>query len=322
MGKGFSFLEGAKVLKPKTFEEWLAINRRSIGGSKIATILGLNMQWHTPYQLWREMKGLEQPQPTNFAMKLGTFLEDGLCKLWQEETGIEIIKVSAGNIVYVHPDYDFIAGTPDRRIWLPGETNQKGILEAKTTMMRISKDDFPMSWYCQLQMYMGLTGYKKGYVVWLELPRRLMDWQEFDFDQEFFDHMVDQGVSWYNKFILGEDTPALVNSLDVLMAYRSEEAGLQLEADEELELLYSSLVELKADAKAIDTNIEQYEEKVKLRMLDAEYVTSVSGKLFTFKKQKDGISFDTKRLIAEQPDIVRDYGKAKIGARVFRIVNQ
>lgn len=318
----YSNLDGAKVLRPKTFDDWKAINKKSIGGSKIATILGLNMQWHTPYQLWREMKGLEPEQLPNFAMKIGTFLEDGVCKLWQEETGIEIIKASAGNVVYVHPEHDFIAGTPDRRIWLPGEPNKKGILEAKTTMMRISKDDFPMSWYCQLQMYMGLTGYKKGYVVWLELPRRLMDWQEFDFDQAFYEHMVQQGVNWYTNHILLDQVPELVNSTDVTIVYPGEEPGLLIEADEELQLLYSSLVHLKSEYKTLEKNIEEYEENVKMKMLDAEAIVSEGTRLFTWKKQKDGFKIDDKRLLAEMPEIAAQYGKERIGTRVFRIVNQ
>lgn len=87
-----------------THDEWLLDRRKGIGGSDVATILGLN-KWKSPYQLWLEKTGqigLEhtESEPAYW----GNVLEEVVAKEFQERTGK---KVRRRNQVFEHPLHPF-----------------------------------------------------------------------------------------------------------------------------------------------------------------------------------------------------------------------
>ena len=132
------------IIRPKDRNEWLEHRKSGIGSSEVATILGLN-PWETPYQLWRRKVGLDEPKTETFAMKAGHYLEDAVAQFWHDDTGREIIKSSAGDWLIRNNERPYLQVSPDRTYWLAGEkknASNKGVLECKTTQMKISADDF------------------------------------------------------------------------------------------------------------------------------------------------------------------------------------
>ena len=162
------------IIRPADRNEWLQHREQGIGSSEVATILGLN-PWETPYQLWRRKKGLDKGKSETFAMKAGHYLEDAVSMFWHDETGRDIIKRSAGDWLMVNTEKPFMRVSPDRTYWLSGMPHNnanKGILECKTTQMRIDPDDLPKHWFCQVQYQLGVAEYvsrlaKSGQRVWL-----------------------------------------------------------------------------------------------------------------------------------------------------------
>ena len=133
------------IIRPKSREEWLEHRKNGIGSSEVATIVGLN-PWETPYQLWRRKLGLDPAKDETFAMKAGHYLEDAVAMFWHDETGREIIKRSAGDWIIANKERPYLQVSPDRTYWLTGmakNNTNKGILECKTTQMKIDGDDLP-----------------------------------------------------------------------------------------------------------------------------------------------------------------------------------
>ena len=99
--------------------------RKYIGGSDIATVLGMS-RWNTPLKLWLEKIGEAEPTDlsTNEAVQLGTELEDFVAKKFAKATGKQVRKQSK---MYVHKDYPFMVAHVDRLI-----TRTNELLECKT----------------------------------------------------------------------------------------------------------------------------------------------------------------------------------------------
>ena len=55
-------------------QQWLAIRRKHITATDSSVILGMN-PWKSPYILWREKLGLDEPPPPNEAMIRGSEME-------------------------------------------------------------------------------------------------------------------------------------------------------------------------------------------------------------------------------------------------------
>lgn len=86
-----------------TRTEWLMDRQKGIGGSDVATILGLN-KWKAPYQLWLEKTGqIEIEESDSEPAYWGNVLEEVVAKEFTERTGKKFedgIKFS--NIPYIH----------------------------------------------------------------------------------------------------------------------------------------------------------------------------------------------------------------------------
>ena len=123
-----------------------------------------------PYQLWRRKLGLDPAKDETFAMKAGHYLEDAVAMFWHDETGREIIKRSAGDWIIANKERPYLQVSPDRTYWLSGMTknnSNKGILECKTTQMKIDEDDLPKHWFCQVQYQLGVAELEQGSLAWL-----------------------------------------------------------------------------------------------------------------------------------------------------------
>lgn len=102
---------------------------RKIGGSDVATILGLN-PYKTPEELRLELLGRLAPQPSNEAMEGGEVMEDGIRQLYQRRTGRT---VNRSHQTLVHPKYDWLTAHIDGRV-----VGEKRGLECKNIHWRMA----------------------------------------------------------------------------------------------------------------------------------------------------------------------------------------
>ena len=306
------------IIRPKDRTEWLKYRESGIGSSEVATIVGLN-PWETPYQLWRRKVGLDAPKQENFAMKAGHYLEDAVSLFWQDETGQQVIKSSAGDWLIRDDERPYLQVSPDRTYWLadmPHSNENKGILECKTTQMTIDEDDIPKHWFCQVQYQLGVAGYQYGSLAWLTQGREF-GYKDLAFVPDFFAWLVEEVDKFWLDNIQGKQEPTAANVQDILLKYNRHTDGKIVEVNDEIFAAYQDLKAVKDELSAIEEKKTALEEKIKLGFGDAEAISYDGQTLATWKAPKPSNKFDAKAFTAAHPDLAKEFTFPTQGARRF-----
>lgn len=141
-------------------EQWLEERKKTIGGSEIGAILGMN-PWQSAYSLWAERTGRIPSFDGNMATKVGTFLEEFVAQLFEEESGK---KVQRTNYIYRNTNYEGLHASPDRLL-----VGEDAGLEIKTTSAynsgKFKGVEFPQQYYAQAVQYMAVTERRQWYIA-------------------------------------------------------------------------------------------------------------------------------------------------------------
>lgn len=299
----------------KTVDEWLAIRQPRLGGSEISAVIGVN-PFCSRYDLYLRKRGEVEPIPENMAMRLGHKLENAVAELLAEEAGYQIIKNTAGNLIYLSKDIDFAEASPDRIGYLPGERKteaNKIIIEIKTTQKTIDEEALPEYWLCQVQWYMGITGIHRAVIAWLSSGRDF-GYKEIPFSEEFFKFLVEEGRSFMQDVQAGNE-PEPYTARDVAMRYPKHIEGKTTECTEDVALACGEYKEVKAQIKALEEKAKTLEETIKLAFADAEMLTYSDVPVATYKAVKDRTSFDSAKCLEEHPEFAEIYKKTVAGSR-------
>lgn len=312
-------MNNVTILRPSSREEWLEIRKSGIGSSEVATIIGLN-PWETPYQLWRRKTGLDEPKQENAAMRNGHHLEDAVSRMWNDATGREIIKRSAIDWIIRDNDRPYLQVSPDRTYWL-GESRSpeaKGILEIKTTRMKVDPEDLPKYWFSQVQYQLGVAGYTQGSLAWLSAGQGFdFGYQDLRLVPDFFGWQVEEVEKFYTDCILGGKEPNATSVKDVLLKYNRHTDSKIIECSDEVFEAYQSLKEVRKEIDALEERKETLENTIKMAFADAEALSYGGDTIATWKAPKPSLKFDAKAFQAEHPDLAKPYLQPTQGARRF-----
>lgn len=305
------------IIRPKDRNEWLDYRRAGIGSSEIATIVGLN-PYETPYQLWRRKIGLDEPKSETFAMRAGHYLEDAVARFWQDETGRQIIKASAGDWIVRNDDKPFVQVSPDRTYWLDDNRNNdnKGILECKTTQRAIDADDLPKTWFCQVQYQLGGAEIQQGSIAWLTAGREF-GYQDLTLVPDFYAWLVEEAERFWVDNVMGGKEPESANVQDVLIKFNKHTNGKVIEVGDEVMQAYNQLKDVKAEISKLEEQKEELEAKLKMGFGDAEAISYGGTTLATWKAAKDSEKFDAKAFQADHPELAQQYTKVVKSSRRF-----
>lgn len=305
------------IIRPKDRAEWLSQRESGIGSSEVASVLGLN-PYQSPYQLWRKKVGIDEPTEENFLMKAGHYLEDAVSQFWQDATGKQIIKRSAGDWLIVNKEREYMRVSPDRTYWLDeGRSHDnKGILECKTTQMKVDADNIPRHWFCQLQYQLGVAEIQSGSLAWLTQGREF-DFKEYPFVQDFYSWMVEEVEKFWVDNVQGLNEPVSTTAEDVLLKFSRHTDDKITEVDEATYVAYTNLKDVKKELEALEERKEQLENTLKLGFGDAEAISYQGQTLATWKAAKDSTKFDSKAFCTEHPDMAVQYTKTQQGTRRF-----
>lgn len=299
-------------------EEWLEARKDGIGASEVATILGLN-PWETPYQLWRRKIGIDPAKPMNAAMNTGHILEDGVAQFWAQATGREIIAASKDDFMFIDKDRPYLRVSPDRTFWIEGATrndDNKGILECKTTRMKVDPDNLPKYWFCQVQMNLGVAGYSRGSLAWLSAGQGFdFGYMDLKFVPDFYEWLTESVSCFWIDNIIGKQEPSAVNVSDVLLKYNRHTGGKIIECSDEVFTAYQDLKEVKKELDALKERKETLEATLKMAFGDAEALSYGGDTIATWKAPKPSKKFDANALQAADPDTYAKYITTQQGAR-------
>lgn len=147
-------------------EDWLEERKKSLGGSDMGAVLGLN-KYRSPYTVWAEKTGRIGEEPENEAMRVGRDLEPYVASRFEEASRKSVRRM---NYLLRREDCPHLHANIDRQV-----IGESAGLECKTAsalnLKRYEGGDFPESYYAQCVTYLAVTGWQRWYLAALVLGK-------------------------------------------------------------------------------------------------------------------------------------------------------
>lgn len=295
--------------------EQLEIRKSGLGGSEVATILGLN-PYKTGYELWLEKTGRREPEDISgkFAIRRGNDMEDLVAKWFSEDTGLTVHRV---NSTLTNEAYPYLLGHIDRRV-----VGVKEGLECKTANWRVAAkfgdagtDDVPANYLIQCMHYMIVTGWK----VWHLAAELGGDFKiyKIEFDEILANHIATSAHDWWTRHIIEDIAPEPTSARDLDLAFPTADDGVTLEASDNIVAVHKELRIVTADKKALDDREKALKQEIKSAMGDAATLSYDGRKIATWKNQSRS-SFNSKGFANDHPQMHSQYLKTN-EFRVLRV---
>ncbi len=293
-------------------EEWLRWRKKGIGGSDVASILGIN-KWSSAIELWLDKTNQKNdPKEVNSAMEWGAILEPVIRNYFSTVTGKSVVEVKA---ILQNPKYPFMLADIDGATTT--NNGDPAILEIKTAS-EYKRDEWlegvPNYYLVQCQHYLCVTGVSKAYVAVL-IGGNSFRIYEVDADPEVQQMLIAVERDFWNKVqnMIRPDIDGSDAAKDLLdEIYRGgveEEIVLPEEAIEWVD----AYIEASADEDNAKAKKQEASNHLKEIMGDFDKASclghSISWKPVTSER------LDTKALKEKDPDIYAKYAKSSTSRR-------
>ena len=315
-------------IKTNNREEWLAERRKSLGGSDMGAVLGMN-SYTSPMAVWMDKTGrLPEKEQTEW-MRLGTDLEDYVAQRFCEASGLKVVKDS---YTWRNSKYPHLHMNPDRRV-----VGQKAGFEAKIVSQLNEKKyrggEFPDSYYAQVVTYLCVSEFDRWYLGALILGEGIRIYQMTRIPN---DTKPDWCVA--SVYVDDDELQALGNSAKHFWGYverdtpppadghpQTGNALFQLYPDSRdtaigigsFERDLDNYFRLKDQLKSIEMTIDGIENRIKAHL--GECAQGEGEKYKVSWKTQYRQTFDSKKFIADHPDVdVSAYYK-KSNSRPFKV---
>lgn len=287
-----------------THQEWLLDRQKGIGGSDVATILGLN-KWKSAYQLWLEKTGQVELKETDSEQAYwGNVLEEVVAREFQERTGK---KVRRRNRVFEHPLHSFLRANIDRDV-----VGENSILECKTANVFLGKEwdgeEVPMSYLCQVQHYMNVLNRDSCYIAVLIGGQKFI-WKKVDRDQELIDAITERLVEFWESNVLKGIEPPIDGSeatSEFIKNRYAEEGANEITLPSKFDELVESRRQLKETEKAIKTQIAKVENEIKSELGKKNAVIGITPKYVISWKVQSRTGLDKNAIKEKYPEVAND----------------
>lgn len=238
---------------PSGSPEWLEQRQSGIGGSEIASILGLS-PYKSAVTLFYEKLGLIDPKPSTMAMRLGNLLEPGIVQAFREE--YPTITVWHENLTFASLENPRFRANPDAII--EDQNGNLAILEIKHTSQYWT--EIPLHYKYQVLWYMYVTGLKNPATLYAVTGGSVRAFT-VEWDDSLME-VVKAAVTAFCALLDAEQPPTYDGSDSTYQTIRELSPGIR---DEEVEL--SCGLELMA-AKQLFDGAERNLQKYKSMALD------------------------------------------------------
>lgn len=289
------------------------LDERIIGGSDLPVIMGLS-PYKSALQLFLEKTGkMETPDISqNEAIVFGNKLEGVIADVFCERTGKKVRRV---NSAIVNPEYPWLTAHIDRDV-----VGEEALLECKNSYAYNPAfgsdyaDDIPDGYLIQVQSYLLATGYPLGYLA-VALGGNRLKIYNVEKNDRLIKKIVTAGEDWMRR-LKDNDAPDPVSEEDLKLLHpKASNRGLEVSQD--MAQIISDIRDLTAQAKILESEIEEKKIRFKSVMADAEIATFGGQALATWKNQTRHQFYATE-FKAAQPDLYEAFCK-DIDSRVFRL---
>jgi len=297
--------------------QWHELRRRGIGGSDAAAVAGFN-PWKSKVGVFLEKTGQVAPQEAGEAAYWGNQMEDVVAKEFSKRSGL---KVKRSNILYRHPEHQFMLGNVDRVIT---DNGRKGILECKTASAFLKDEwiipgtentDFadrvPDHYMIQLQHYLKTLELDFGFFAVL-IGGNTFKMKYVERDEQMITYLVQMEKQFWEDHIqkgippLVDGTDASTNLLNYLYPTSKPDSVIQLSS--EVEPLMSQIREAQQEVKAAEFKLDTAKNQIKAMMEDHEVAMYGGEKVFTWKSS-ERTSLDSKAIKSQMPEIFEQFAK-------------
>lgn len=314
-----------------TRTEFLQARRAGIGGSDIATVMGIN-PWQTPLSLYLDKRGESVPEDISDkpAVYWGTVLEDVVAREYAERTEKKVQRIKK---MMRHPQHSFALANIDRAIVAPGHRARwdgqqlqgaAGVLECKTANGFAAQewgeqgsDYVPDHYLLQVQWYLGVTGLASGDLAVLIGGN---DYRTYSLqrDDELLASLFDAAAEFWARVQEGRP-PEPQSEAEAKQLWARHNPGktvdLTLEQADDLRRLSV----LKEQIKAMEAEEKALRDRIIPVLADAETAAFAGQRLATYKANKPSLRFDSKLLQQAKPDLYDAFCITTPGARVLRL---
>lgn len=293
-------------------EEWLAERRKSLGGSDMGAVLGLN-PYRSPYVVWAEKTGRLPETADNEAMRQGRDLEGYVAERFEEVSGKVCQRL---NYILRSDDAPHLHANIDRRV-----LGEKSGLECKTAsalnLRRYQGGEFPESYYVQCVSYLAVTGWERWYLAALVLNKAFFiyqittvvndpcpDWCEGSVyvSPEELEALKSSARHFWESYVAPDNAPppdGYASTTEAIEAGYEETGGeVTLFGREGLLRQHGELVQQK---KAIERELERIKQTLLLDMGSAE--RGCCGLFTVSHTAQTRETFDAKRFQKEHPEL-------------------
>ena len=204
---------------------WLESRGKGVGGSDMATIMGLN-KYATPYELWLEKTGRSEREDISgkWAIVKGNALEAELRRRFRS-LHPELAVTDGTNISFASRPHPCMRASLDGILYDP-ETDSFGVLEIKTANASRGRNDWhdadgnlviPPYYLVQVTHYMAVTGWTWGY-MYADIGESEPVEIRFERDADDIKAVIDAAELFW-QFVTDDTMPHLVGATDVARAY-------------------------------------------------------------------------------------------------------
>jgi putative phage-type endonuclease len=296
--------------------------RGFIGGSDVAGILGLS-PWASPWSVWAEKTGLYVPErgdDMDERLAIGTDAEGFLASVFNRHHQLVALRVDPKPAELKNSQWPWLHGHADGMVVHTGSGEMADThpdaagWEAKTAREFTPWSEVPAYYQCQAQTYMMLSGldswwFTVGFAGWKVKHYVVLA------DAEDQDLIAKATEKFWNDHVLTGVPPEAdghdATTQAIKHAYSDPDTYTTAAyADDEQLALIASLRTVKADAKAMEKQQTELENRIKAFLQDSEELRYGDQVLATWKKQDD-TRLDAKALKAELPDVAERFTTTK-----------
>lgn len=306
-----------------TDQDWQEYRQqqKGIGGSDVATILGLN-PYKSAFTLWLEKTGeIEPAKVENEYVEWGNILEPVIRDKFRQETGF---KVFQNNFVLQHDNYDFMIANIDGELIDPAFNGERGLLEIKTASERMKAEWIegpPHHYMLQIQHYLAVLDYNYAYVA------VLIGGNHFKYFRiERDDYVIDKIISAEMEFMkmveekIAPEISGHPSDSDWLSNAFPDAIDEEIELRSDLEILALRYTEIQTHIKTLQEEADYIKNRIKLEAKEYKVLKSEQIKISipTIKK----VSFNSKAFAADYPELYEQYKNKETSYRSFTVTTR
>ncbi|MFZ3194492.1 MAG: YqaJ viral recombinase family protein [Moraxellaceae bacterium] len=318
-------------------DEWLQLRKQGIGSSDAAAAVGLN-PYQSMLELWLVKTGRDQdlPKPDfeddSSPLYWGNILEPIVAQHYSQRTGHKVRRVNA---VLQHPDpqLPWMLANLDYRVspirgsdatTAQQDSSPVTLLECKTAGeygARLWRNGVPEYVQLQVQHQLAVTGEQAADVCVLICGQQIQI-HRIERDDELIARLIELEQQFWH-YVASDTPPPADGSASAQAALRAlypQDAGtvLDLSTDPDLNQTFDHYLDLRQQIEQAEQQEEHLKQQLQQRMGDASQAVFAKGSV-SWKRSKDSLSLDSKRLLKDQPHLLQQYPLHKAGSRRFLV---